>query len=303
MEAIPNPEQTAEVGPQPAVSGRRTIVPGIPIRPFWTFVGGWSVLCGVLASNPLRWNGQLFLGLAIVFLLVTLAWAGLWALATGSDWPPSLAGGRGGAVLPVLPFTHPHSPAGRLGRGLSVLVGWWRGTFWPAASSITVGCLVAALLAAVLSLLLPPSLRWLHLAVAGLVALGITQRHRGHTSLAGQSLLFVGLAWTAGNLAFARFHWPSAALALLFSLAVWGVLRVAQGQLAWLWLLHGAQVIVAVLLLTLKQPLAAGGIGILLLGQIVSHLTLRFGDDPRRVAQRTWPWLAAAMLVAAWAIP
>jgi hypothetical protein len=159
------------------------------------------------------------------------------------------------------------------------------------------------MLAAVLSLVLPPSLRWLHLAVAWLVALGISQRHRGHTSLAGQSLLFVGIAWTAGYLAFARFHWPSAALAMLFSLAVWGVLRASQGQPRWLWLLYGAHVIVVVLLLTLKQPLAAGGIGILLLGQVISHLTLRFGDDPRRVVQRTWPWLAAAMLVAAWAIP
>ena len=305
MDAIPSAEQTAEVDPQPAVPSRRTIVPGFQIQPFWTFVGGWSVLCGVLASNQLRWNGELLLALAIAFLLVTLAWAGLWNLATGNDWVHVLSESRSTsrAVLPVLPFTHPHSPAGRLGRGLTVLVGWWRETFWPAAGSIAVGCLVAALLAVVLSLLLPPSLRWLNVAVAGLVALGIAQRHRGHTSLAGQSLLFVGFAWMAGYLAFARFHWPSAALALLFSLAAWGVLRVAQGRTGWPWLLHGGHVIVAVLLLTLKQPLAAGGVGILLLGQVISHLTLRFGEDPRRVAQRTWPWLAAAMLVAAWAIP
>ena len=305
MDAVPSSEQRAEAEPPAGVPVRRNSERGSEIQPFWTFVGGWAVLCGALSSNQIGWSIESLLALATAFLLVILAWAGLWNLATGSDrgrfLRESMAPSR--TELPVLPYTRPNSPGGRLGRRLSGLVGWWRKTFWPAAGSIFVGCLVVILLAIVLSLLLPPSLRWLNVAVAALVALGAAQRRRGHSPLAGQSLLFIGIAWMVGYLAVAPFQWPSVALACLFSLAVWGLLQVAQGSLAGVWLLHGAQLVVAGLLLGLRQPLAAGGLVSLALGQILSHQTLRFGEPPGKVARRTWPWLLVAMLVAAWASP
>jgi hypothetical protein len=183
------------------------------------------------------------------------------------------------------------------------LVIWWSEAFWPTAGPAAVGFLLAVLLACVLSLLLPRPVRWLNVALAGVVALGLVRRGRDRAPVAAQSLLCVGLPWLTGYLAFAGFQWHAVAFALLFSLAAWGMLRVAQGQAAWLWLLNGGQVMVAALLLVLKQPLAAGGVAILVLGQILSHLALRFGGDPRGVVRRTWPWLLAAMLLAAWAVP
>jgi hypothetical protein len=175
-----------------------------------------------------------------------------------------------------------------------------REVFWPAAGSKAVGCLVAALLAIVLSVLLPQPVRWLNVGVAALVALGIA---RGHAFLAGLSILYVGLAWMAGCLAFAPFQWALAGLAVLFSLAAWGVLQVARGRLSGLWFLHGAQLAVAGILLAQKQSLAAGVVVSLVLGEVLSHQTPRFGEAPTKVAQRTWPWLLVVMLVAAWASP
>ena len=302
MESISGPDQTAES--DGASAPRRQAVAPVQIHPFWTFVGGWSVLCGALATNSLHRRGEDLLALAFALLLVTVAWAGLWIMVTGTDWVRLLrVRALSPAALPTLPYTGPDSPAGRLGQGLSHLIGWWREMFWPAAGQISVMCLLALFLAAVLSLLLPLPVRWLNLALAAVIALGVVRRHRGHTPLAAQALLYTGLPWLAGFLALATFRWHALLLALLFALAVWGVLRVARGMAGAPWLLHGAQVGVAVLLVTLGQPLFAGGIMALAFGQILSSLTLRFGGKPATVAHRTWPWLLAAMLVAALAIP
>ena len=142
----------------------------------------------------------------------------------------------------------------------------------------------------------------MNLVLVAIVALGMAQRYRGLFPLAAVALLYAGLPWLAGFLAVARFRWHALLLALLFSLAVWGVLRVARGMVGGPWLL-GAQAGVAVLLVILGQPLPAGGIMILAFGQFLSSLTLRFGGEPAAVARRTWPWLLAAMLLAALAIP
>jgi hypothetical protein len=65
-----------------------------------------------------------------------------------------------------------------------------------------------------------------------------------------------------------------------------------------------------VVLLVLKQPLAAGVSGLLLFGQVAMQPSLRYGAVPATgerpyafVSRRTWPWLMAAMLLAALALP
>jgi hypothetical protein len=52
----------------------------------------------------------------------------------------------------------------------------------------------------------------------------------------------------------------------------------------------------------LKQPLAAGAVGLLLFGQVAMQPLLRLGADPARIFHRAWPWLMAAMLASALAI-
>jgi hypothetical protein len=118
------------------------------------------------------------------------------------------------------------------------------------------------------------------------------------------------LTWLAGHAAFAELEPASLILALAFALAAWGDLRLGAGQPRGLWLLNTGQAAAIVVLLVLKQPLAAGVSGLLLFGQVAMQPSLRYGAEPATgersyalVSRRTWPWLMAAMLLAALALP
>jgi hypothetical protein len=238
--------------------------------------------------------------------MADLAWGRLWDLAVGTDWFRPMAEGWPPArlaSLPALPYTQPNSPGGRLFHGINRLVGWWREAFWPVAGPALLGLLAATALTIVLALLLPARLRSLYAALVALVGIGLIWRRRGRATLAGQALVQVGLCWLAGHKVFVEVSGPSLVLALAFSVAVWGGLRVAQGQTGGLWLLNGGQGVAVALLAALKQPLAAGAVGLLLFGQVAFQPLLRLGGEPARVFRRTWPWLMAAMLVAALSLP
>jgi hypothetical protein len=276
------------------------------VRPFWGLLGGWSVLCGALASNHLRWESRALLTLALVLLLVELAWGSLWELAASTDWfrplaeswPPARPASWTG-----LPYTQPRSPGGRMVRGLNRIAGWWREAFWPAAGPALLGAIAAAALAVVLTVLLPGRLRPLSAALVALLGLGVAQRRREKDTLAGQSLVQVGLSWLAGHLVFADMNVPSLGLALGFAVAVLGMLQVGDGQRRGLWLVNGGQAANALWLAAFGQPLPAGAIGLLLFGQVALQPALGAGKDPQSIVRRAWPWLMAAMLVAAVAIP
>jgi hypothetical protein len=278
------------------------------LRPFWGWMASWAVLCGALASNRLRWEAEGLLTLAMVLLLAALGWGNLWDLAAGTDWLRSLAEDwprARPAVLPSLPYTRPGSPAGRVWRWLSRGVGWWREAFWPSAGPALLGVMASATLTIVLSVLLPGRLRPLNAAMVALVGLGIALRRRGRNPLLGRALVQVGLSWLAGHAALTEIQAPSLVLALAYALAGWGVLRLAEGQAGGLWLLNGGQVAGVALLVVLKQPLAAGAVGLLLLGQVVMQPLLHLEPDLDRavLSRRMRFWLMAAMLAAAVAIP
>ena len=277
-------------------------------RPFWGWMGSWAVFCGALASNQLRWQGDILLDFVLILLLVELGWGSLWELAVGTDWFRPLADGwppsRPTSPL-ALPYTQPQSPSGRLARGLGRLAGWWREAFWPAVGAALLGLLAAALLTVVLALILPTNLRPLFAALVALIGLGMVQRRRGRQPLAAQSLERVGLGWLAGYTVLAGMEIAPLVLALSFALAAWGILRVAEGRPRGLWLLNGGQVIAVVVLLVLKQPVAAVIVGLFLFGQVAMQPSLRYGQGAVHltVGRRTWPWLMLVMLVAAWALP
>jgi hypothetical protein len=288
------------------IPGRLIGLRGRITRPFWGMMGVWAVLCGALASNHLRWGGEQLLTLALVLLLAELAWGSLWDLGAGVDWFRPLAEGWPPvrpASLRGLPYTQPGSPGGRSVRGFNRLVGWWRASFWPSAGPALLGVLAASVLAAALTLLLPTRLGLLNAMLVALVGLGVAQRRRGKASLGGEALAQIGLGWLAGHLAFAEVSAPSSILALAFAFAGWGSLRVCQGLGAGLWLLNGGLVVAVAVLAATRQPLAAGLVGFLLLGQVAVQPSLGHGADPERIARRMWPWLMAAMLAAALALP
>ena len=290
-------------------------------RPFWGVMGIWAAVCGAVASNQLRWAASDLLTLALVLLLVDLAWGSLWDLVVGIDWRRLRTGPRQPAQPPLfaahqgrpfgLPYTQPDSPGGRIFVGLDRFALRWRDDFWPEAGPAVLGSLAAAALAVVVSLLLPEHLRVLDAALVALAGLGVIMRWRDRAPLAAQAVVLVGLSWLAGHATFAGVSRPSLILALAFTLAAWGVLRAAGGQRSGLWLLNGGQVVAVALVAALKQPLAAGVMGLLLLGQIalqpalspVEGPALHRDGYPARIVRRTWPWLLAAMVVAAWAMP
>ena len=281
---------------------------GYLARPFWGWLGGWAVLCGALASNQLRWDGAVLLDLGLVFLLVELGWSNLWDLAVMTEWfrplaehwPPE-------RYKPVasLPYTLPGSPGGRIARGLGRFRAWWREAFWPAAGAALLGLLAALLLTVILTLLLPERLRPLSAALAALTGLGMAQRQIGREPLAAEALVRVGLSWLAGHAILAELDAASVVLALSFALAAWGGLRLAAGLRRSLWLLNTGQVIAVVVLIVLKEPIVAGVAGLLFFGQLAMQPSLRYNEhaEPSAVSRRTWPWLMALMLLAAWALP
>jgi hypothetical protein len=288
------------------ISSRLVGLQGRLTRPFWGGAGFWAVLCGALASHGLQWGGDDAWALLLVLLLTELGWGSLWNIATHSRWLRALAQGwppQRGVSLPRLPYTQPGSPASRLSDGLGRLAAWWRETGWPTAGGILLGSVAATLLVVVLSLLLPDTMRLLNAALAALVGLGLWQRQRGRAPLLAGALVQVGLGWLAGHVALAPIGGPSPLVALLFSLSLWGAMRLKQGLRGALWLLDGGQVAVVAVLAASQQPLAAVAVGLLLLGQAALQPGLAAGADRGQVLGRTWPWLTAAMLVAALALP
>jgi hypothetical protein len=288
------------------IPGRLTSLQGRLARPWWGALGAWAVLCGALASDHLRWQGDTLLTLLLVLLLAELAWGSLWDLAAGTDWfrplaehwPPERP-----ASWPGLPYTQPGSPGGRLVRGLNRFVGWWRDAFWPAHALAVVGAVAAGVLAVVMGLLLPGRLRPLYAALVALLGLGVARRYRRRDTLAAQALVQVALGWLAGHLAFATMSVASLALALAFAAAALGALQVEEGHRRGLWLLNGGQVAAILWLVALGQPLAAGLMGLLLLGQVALQPGLWLAGERARVVRRTWPWMMAMMLAAAVAVP
>ena len=85
-----------------------------------TWLGpAWAALCGALASGGSDWQGEEWLKLAVLVLLVDVGWGGLWAALGSSDWAATLVRWRewrSGDPVAALPYTLPGSPGDRISR-------------------------------------------------------------------------------------------------------------------------------------------------------------------------------------------
>jgi hypothetical protein len=306
MDVSDLPNRPGQMPMQQVPPGHVIGLQGRLARPFWGLMGIWAVLCGALASPHVSWDGRALLILGLALLLADLGWGSLWDQVVGTDWHRILAkrgSSASSAWAPVLPYTRPDSPGGRLFRSFNRVACWWREVLWPSTGPAILGSLAAIALVAVVSLLLPDRVRPLNAGLVVLLGLGMLQRWMGQAPLVGQAFGLVGLSWLAGHAAFSELGWSSVILALCFSAACWGVMRVSEDRPGVLWLLNGGQIVGIALLVALEQPLAAGAMGLLGLAQVALQPSLRSGAEAARVMQRTWPWLMAAMLVAALAVP
>lgn len=270
-----------------------------------TWLGpAWAALCGIVASGGFGWQGEDWLRLALLILLVDGGWGTLWAALGGTDWATPVRRWRNwhyGEPATPLPYTLPDSPGDRVSRWLGQMRAWWRDLFWPACGPALLAVGTALPVTAVLGALLGMELLLLSVAALAVMQLGLAwEGGRGSIAPGWDAVVAVALPWLAGHAAFGPLTLYSAGLALAFVLA-WGAAWQADSH--WKCALGiGAQFLAAVLLVVLHHPLAAGGLLLLLAPQLALLPWLRRGQPPSWYVRYSRPWLMMALLVAAWAL-
>jgi chlorophyll synthase len=275
-------------------------------RPLTWLGPAWAALCGAVASGWLTLSGQNLLVLLIALFLADALWGTLWHLTAEQDWfaSSSWPSQAQEASLTALPYTAPGSPShrifGRLGRRLA----WWRAVFWPRHGSAFVGLVVALPLTLVLAVILGQRVIILTPAALAIMVLALLRaRRRGAPPPSLRAVLEMGLAWLAGHTAFSALTWWSFVLAILYTVAYHSCLKLAtNGGKSSLTLLKVSQAAVVALLIFLRQPVMAGGVGLLLLPQMLLQPFLDQGQVELWYLRRTRPFLMAGMLLAALAI-
>ena len=256
----------------------------------------WAALCGIVASGGFVWQGKDWLRLALLILLVDGGWGTLWAAIASTDWATPLRRWRNwrfGEPVAAPPYTLPDSTSDRTSHWLGQLRAWWRDVLWPTCGPALSAIAVALPVIVVLAALLGPELLLLSLAVLAVMQLGLAWE-------GCNAAVAVMLPWLAGHAAFDSLTPSSAGLALAFTLAWVGnrradsVWRRALGVVA--------QLLAAALLVALRQPLAAGGLSLLLVPQLALLPWLQRGQPASWYTRHARPWLMAAMLLAAWAL-
>jgi hypothetical protein len=266
----------------------------------------WATLCGVLASGHLTsgWEERDRLHLALLLILVNLGWATLWSTLSSTNWKQPLTLWQtwdSRIPLPALPYTRADSPADLISRRLGELLQWWREAVWPELAPAIVALLAALVLSLVLSIYLGTDALLLTIAALALMELGIRGNdERGTPHPQWDSLIAITLPWIAGHTIFTGPPPPhSIGIALAFAIARASTWRPASrpGLLT----LIAVQTLTAIMLIALQHPLAAGCLLLLVMPQLLlwPRAAHKYESSYTRYA---WPWLTAAMGIAAWAI-
>jgi hypothetical protein len=269
-------------------------------------VPAWATLCGAAASGALTLTVLSGVQLVLVWALVEAGWGTVWGAVATTDWAAPLRRWRGwhvGDDLPWLPYVRPDSPGGRVLRWLSELRGWAQAELAPAAGPAVGAVLGGLAFSLVLAAVAGPHLVLLTLAVLALMQLAVLlERGRGQPRPVWDPALRLALPWLAGHLAFAPLSLPSLALACFFGLAVSGLTCGGRVLGRSLWAM--GQIAAAVLYVVLQRPLAVPFLVLLVVPQWL--LASRVAEDSlverQSWSRHAWPWLAAAMLLAAVAL-
>jgi len=233
--------------------------------------------------------------LMLTLLLVDAGWGTLWAALATTDWATPLRRWRDwpvGSITTTFPYAQPGSPGSRLAQWLYQLWSWGKNVLVPAAGPALGAAVTALSLSLVLAAALGSDMLILTVGGLALMQLALLQGRGGGQDGAGwDGVLKLGLPWLAGHLAFAPLTLPSTGLAAAFSVAAAGSAGGARGRALW----AVGQLAAAALLLPLRRELAVPLLVLLLVPQIL--LSTQAGDH-----RRSWPWLAAGMLLTAWVL-
>lgn len=276
----------------------------------------WAALCGAIASGGFHWGATDLFRLAAVVFLTGIGWASVWVAVTSPAWaeplrrwailraqvehspdPPPTEGPQRGAFW--LPYLRADAPGGSLARWLAALRTWWvdsaRAVAGPALNSL----LIAATLSLLLATLLGPRLLLLTLAAFASTQLAFALSPRpGQPGALSQAMVWIGLPWLAGHVAFSPLNFSSAGLALAYSLAYTGLIRTTEaGRRTNLALLNLGQALAVAILLVSGQVAGAGIVGLLAFPMMVMQPWLGHGLAGESFVRRAqWP-LMLAMLV------
>jgi len=270
-----------------------------------TWLGpAWATLCGVVASGGFGWQGQDWLRLALLIMLVDGGWGTLWAALGTTNWATPLRrwhNWRFSEPAATFPYTLPGSPGARVSRWLGQLRTWWRDIFWPTCGPALSAIVVALPVTVTLGALLGMELVLLSTAALAMMQLGLAwEGGQGSIAPKWDAIISVTLSWLAGHVASGPLTLHSAGLALAFALA-WGAAWRANSP--WERALGvGAQFLAAALIIALHRPLEAVCLALLLVPQLALLPWLQRGQPASWYVRHTRPWLMAAMLVAAWAL-
>jgi len=184
-----------------------------------TWLGpAWACLCGVVASDDFGWQGEDWLRLALLLLLVDGGWGTLWAALGSTNWAAPLRRWRNwrfGDPATPLPYALPGSPGDRASRWLGQLRTWWCDVLWPACGPALSAIVVALPVTVVLGALLGPELLLLSAAAFAVMQLGLAwEGGRGDVTPEWDGVVAVALPWLAGHGAFGEPTLHSAGLAL-----------------------------------------------------------------------------------------
>ena len=276
-------------------------------RPLTWLGPAWAALCGAVASGWLTLSGQNLLILIIALFLADALWGTLWHLIAERDWFVSSTNWRSQAQeanLTALPYTAPGSASHRAFSWLGRKLAWWRAVFWPRLGSALLGLVVALPLTLALAIILGQRAIILTSAALAITVLALLRAHR-HSAppLSLRAILEMGFAWLAGHIAFGPLTLWSFLIAVSYTVAYHSCLNLAKdSRRRSLTLLKVSQAAVIAVLISLRQPVVAGVVGLLLLAQMLLQPFLGQGEVELWYLRRTRPFLMAGMLLAALAV-
>lgn len=284
---------------EPREGGLIRLIPYPEQTGLW-LLPSWAVLCGAVASSRIHLVPADAVRLAMSVLLVEGGWGTVWSALWATDWTAVLQQWSRWPVPEVrssIPYARPDAPAGRIAAGLARFHSWWRRSLLPSAGQALGQVLIGLVVSLLLAFALGPEVLLLTLATLALMELALLRGRGAEGAPVGYGgALRMGAPWLVGHLAFAPLTLPSVALAGAFSLVAVGAdAGSTRARLMWI----GGQLLVVGLLVALQRPLASTFIFITLVPQWLL-LDARTPSGP--VRRHALPWLAAAMLLAAWAM-
>lgn len=257
----------------------------------------WATLCGAVASR-LALTLPAALRLLLVLLLIEAGWGTMWNALATTDWAALLRRWRNWNAedaFPPLPYARPGSPGERASRWLGRARSWARTLLLPTAGRALGAIVGGATLSLVIAAALGVNHLLLTIAVVALMQIALLTGQQ-EAGTGWDSVLRIGLPWIAGHIAFGPPLLGSLALAAAFTVTFAAVGSGRQALERTLW--PAGQVAAMVLLLP-QQPIAIPFLFLLLAPQLL----MAAGDaSNRRWTRQAWPWLAAAMLLAAWVL-